>query len=281
MVRTAALVVVWWGASVAAISVPPTSPSPRPADESWAVARIIDGDTIDIEHGGVVLTVRLIGINAPEADECWGTEATEAITALLDGGPVWLDADVSEHDEFGRLLRYVTNPAGDDVGAVMIASGDAIARSYPPDVSRDGQYAALQADAESAGLGLWASDACSAAGVLPLASSSSSIAIEVHPNARGDDTINLNDEWVRFTNTGPDAVDITGWMVKDTSSSHRYTFGPLVLASQAAVTLHTGCGTDTATDRYWCNSNGPVWNNGGDTAFLTDPAGDIVVSYTY
>ena len=96
-----------------------------------------------------------------------------------------------------------------------------------------------------------------------------------------DDAINLNDEWVRFTNTGPDAVDMTGWMVKDTSASHRYTFGPFVLASQAAVTLHTGCGTDTATDRYWCNSNDPVWNNGGDTVYLTDPAGNIVASYTY
>ena len=36
----------------------------------------------------------------------------------------------------------------------------------------------------------------------------------------------------------------------------------------AAVTLFTGCGTDTDVERYWCNSDSAVWNNGGDTVFL-------------
>ena len=47
------------------------------------------------------------------------------------------------------------------------------------------------------------------------------------------------------------------------------------------MTLRTGCGTATATDLYWCEPSGAVWNNGRDTVFLTDPAGNIVVSAPY
>ena len=71
-------------------------PPPRPLDDAWDVDRVVDGDTIDISHDGVVLTVRLIGINAPEHDECWGSEATDALVDLLGEGPVWLDAGVTD-----------------------------------------------------------------------------------------------------------------------------------------------------------------------------------------
>jgi hypothetical protein len=45
--------------------------------------------------------------------------------------------------------------------------------------------------------------------------------------------------------------------------------------------LFTGCGSDTATERYWCNEDSAVWNNKGDTVFLKDPAGNTVVAETY
>jgi len=46
------------------------------------------------------------------------------------------------------------------------------------------------------------------------------------------------------------------------------------------VTLHTGSGTDTATDLYW-GSGSPVWNNGGDTVFVTTDDGELVVEESY
>jgi competence protein ComEC len=46
------------------------------------------------------------------------------------------------------------------------------------------------------------------------------------------------------------------------------------------VTLHTGTGTDSATDRYW-GSGAPVWNNGGDTVVVTDDEGTVVLRETY
>jgi micrococcal nuclease len=70
-------------------------------------------------------------------------------------------------------------------------------------------------------------------------------------------------------------------MVKDESSSHRYTFSDLTVEPGQDLTLFTGCGTDTATARYWCNTDSAVWNNGGDTVFLLDPVGNIAASRSY
>jgi hypothetical protein len=64
-------------------------------------------------------------------------------------------------------------------------------------------------------------------------------------------------------------------MLRDESSEHRYRFPRGTrLRPGEQVTVHTGCGDDGAGDLYWCK-NGPVWNNGGDTALLLDPAGNV------
>jgi hypothetical protein len=45
--------------------------------------------------------------------------------------------------------------------------------------------------------------------------------------------------------------------------------------------VFTGCGQDTGDELYWCNTGSAIWNNSGDTAFLLDPAGNVVYSYAY
>ncbi len=242
---------------------------------------MIDGDTLDVAQGSTSMTVRLIGINAPETDECWSAEATVALGELVGRGPVWLTVDTSDVDQFGRALRYVINADGDDVGGLLVEQGAAIARSYPPDTANDDRYALLQEAARLARRGLWAADACGGDTVAQVPTAPVAVEIELHPDAAGDDNVNLNDEWVRFTNAATAPLDLAGWTVRDESSSHRYTFADLVLQSGDAVTLFTGCGTDTAAERYWCSSDSAVWNNGGDTVFLLDPAGNIAASRSY
>ncbi len=255
--------------------------SPDPLGEPWLVTEVVDGDTIDVAQGSTAMTVRLIGINAPETDECWSDEATAALGELVGTGPAWLALDRSENDQFGRALRYVINAEGEDVGGQLIEQGAAIARSYPPDTANDDRYALLQEAARRAGRGLWAADACGGDVTVQPATGPVSVEIDLHPDAAGDDNANLNDEWVRFTNTGAIPLDLAGWTVRDESSSNRYTFAELVVQPGQAVTLFTGCGTDTATERYWCSSDSAVWNNGGDTVLLQDPAGNIAVSRSY
>jgi len=87
----------------------------------------------------------------------------------------------------------------------------------------------------------------------------------VHPgdvDAAGDDRANRNDEYVVFENTDSSTLDLSGWTVTD-AADHTVPDGT-TLAPGEPLTLHTGSGDDTASDRYW-GSGSPIWNNGGDT----------------
>ena len=237
---------------------------------------MVDGDTLDVSSTRGDVTVRVIGINAPESGECFSDEATAALAALVAGEELVLVADRSDLDQFERSLRYVETVAGVDVGAELVAGGFAIARRYPPDDARADVYAGLQRDAQRARRGLWAPDACGASDLDGVG-----IAVEINADAPGDDSVNLDGEWVRFTNTGTEAADLDGWEVADESASHRYRFSDLRLDSGNSVTLFSGCGRDGQSARYWCESGSAVWNNSGDTVFLRDDRGSIVVSLAY
>jgi micrococcal nuclease len=125
------------------------------------VTRVIDGDTIIVDIDGVEYRVRYIGIDTPETVapgqpiECYGKEASERNRDLVEGKTVSLEKDVSETDQFGRLLRYVW--VGETmVNAALVADGYALASTYPPDVKHSDLFAALQAEAREDGRGLWA-----------------------------------------------------------------------------------------------------------------------------
>nr|WP_305794484.1 lamin tail domain-containing protein [Halomarina rubra] len=102
---------------------------------------------------------------------------------------------------------------------------------------------------------------------------------QIHEDAQGNDRDNMNDEYVVFENVGTAALDLTNWQVAD-AVGKTYTFPSFSLPEGAQVTLHTGSGSDTATDLYW-SASGPVWNNGGDTVTVTDDSGTTVTSTTY
>jgi micrococcal nuclease len=254
--------------------LPPTRPAE--ATGTWRSTEIVDGDTLYVSGPLGVLEVRIIGINTPESGECFSEEATDALAELVNGNDLVLAVDRSDVDQFGRALRYVETVDGVDVGAELVAGGFALARRYPPDDARAGTYAELQRTAQRAGRGLWASDACGTSGLDGV-----EIVIDVNADAPGDDGVNLNGEWVRFTNVGTDAIDLDGWEVADESASHRYTFGDLRVEPGAAVTLYSGCGPDDESVRYWCVSGSAVWNNSGDTVFLRDGNGNIVAVLSY
>lgn len=123
---------------------------------TYPVLRVVDGDTVNVRVGGQDETVRILGINAPETDQCWGSEATRAAARLLDGAAVTLVADPtqSDRDRYGRLLRYVGLADGTDVGRQLVEDGDADERTYDGEYARQGDYRAADAAAAAAGRGL-------------------------------------------------------------------------------------------------------------------------------
>ncbi len=139
---------------------PTAAPSATAGLTSAQVVRVVDGDTIEVAIGGENYRVRYIGINTPETVDprrpvqCFGREASQRNRELVDGKMVELEKDVSETDDFGRLLRYVWVD-GEMVNAALVRDGFAQAMSYPPDIKYQDLFLQLAREAREAGRGLW------------------------------------------------------------------------------------------------------------------------------
>jgi micrococcal nuclease len=104
--------------------------------------------------------------------------------------------------------------------------------------------------------------------------------VEIHEDAEGEERENLNNEYVTFQNGGDNPLDLGGWVVED-EADHDYTVPDgFRLEPGAKVTLHTGQGENTGTDLYWGQGN-PVWNNAGDTVYVTTADGETVIERSY
>lgn len=119
------------------------------------VVDIIDGDTIDVRlEDGQEYRVRYIGIDTPERGELFYSEASNFNEEMVAGKVVTLVRDVSETDQFGRLLAYVV---ADNVfvNYEIIRSGYAAAVTFPPDVACAETFAGAERLAREEGAGLW------------------------------------------------------------------------------------------------------------------------------
>jgi endonuclease YncB( thermonuclease family) len=134
------------------ITAAPTLTSP-PGDLAL-VTRIVDGDTIKAALNGEQVTIRYIGINTPEVEEPCYAEATAANKGLVSGQTVTLVTDVSDTDQYGRLLRYVY-ANGVFVNAELVRQGWAEAYRYPPDTGHAEEFHDLALEARGANLGCW------------------------------------------------------------------------------------------------------------------------------
>lgn len=125
------------------------------------LVKVVDGDTIWVRMSdGSEERVRYIGIDAPEiahADapaEYMGEEASIHNAELLASGPLHVEVDMDERDDFGRLLAYVW--AGEVlVNERLVRDGYARAHGYPPNLARQSQLREAQRKARAEGLGLW------------------------------------------------------------------------------------------------------------------------------
>ena len=102
--------------------------------------------------------MRYIGIDTPETypyAEAYGIEAWQANRRLVEGKRVRLERDVSETDRYNRLLRYVYVD-NVFVNAELVKMGLARAVAYPPDTRYQDYLEDLEAEARSAGRGMWA-----------------------------------------------------------------------------------------------------------------------------
>ena len=228
------------------------------------VSRVIDGDSVELEIDGETVEARLIGINAPELADCQGELAKDALEGIAEG--LLVDLESFGDDRFDRLLvNLLSND--ESINLAMVRSGWAIGQ-HTGEHDRADEWVKAMVEAANGGLGMW-----ELPGECPPALGALSIS-GIEPDPPGPDNEVLDQEWIDITNSGPRAVDLEGWAVRDESTSNRFVLPSHELEPGATVRITTGCGEDSASEVFWCSSNG-VWSNGGDTALLLGPSGSI------
>jgi endonuclease YncB( thermonuclease family) len=274
--------------------------SPRCGVWTGKVDWVADGDTLMIRVGGskTARPIRLIGVQAMEqhkysaiparrTGECHALEATARVEKLVKAGKgvVRLTARHTGSSSRGRALRSIAvkiNGRWTDIGSDLVRHGYALALPFPGEDAWDRAYEVDSARAAPERNYMWDSDYCGAG---PAAGAQ--LTVWANSDADGDDGLNLNGEWIRIGNTGPQAVDLSGWWVRD-SGLRRYTFARgTVVPAGGRVYVHVGKGRDTATDKYWgmpaqvFTNVDPAHPGVGEGAYLFDPQGDLRRAFVY
>lgn len=255
---------------------------------------VADGDTFEVEQGGVTRRVRITGINAMEMTvysryrdrrrgACHAVEATNRLEDLIDeaGGDVYLAAQSLSSMSGNRLRRSVWTKIDGvwrDLALSLLQEGHAVPMYNSVEWAHV-EYGYHAQTAARAGRNLWDRDYC---GSGPAATAR--IAMTVNWDADGADGTNLNGEWVRLSNRGSTALSLAGWWFRDTDHTRgNYVFpAGTSIPAGGSLRLYVGSGTNTASRRFW-RQTGAVFDNvdrsrgRGDGGFLFDPQGDLRV----
>jgi hypothetical protein len=91
------------------------------------------------------------------------------------------------------------------------------------------------------------------------------------------DSLDPEAEHVTITNTGPVTVDLQGWTVTD-EAGNSFTFEDASLEPDESLTLKSGDAAEDCEQYCWTQI---VWNDGGDTATLTNTDDKTVDTFSY
>ena len=132
------------------------------------VTKIIDGDTIGVTIDGKYYKVRFIGINCPEYTkeiEPYGKEATEYTNEKLYNKTIYLQKDVTDTDDYDRLLRYIWLEKVDTINEEsvknylfnydLVAKGLAQSNYYKPNVTLQDYLEYAEINAKRNKIGMW------------------------------------------------------------------------------------------------------------------------------
>jgi micrococcal nuclease len=169
--RIVLVLIILIGAVVTHFVQAPVAPESKPEEsigELYPVTHIIDGDTIIVRMGGVDEKVRLLGIDTPEVDEsrgpveCYGKEASEKTTSLLEGQSVYLETDPTQakRDSYDRLLAYVYTSDSTLINKILVEGGYAREYTYDEPYLFQADFKAAEKSARTKEQGLWSGINC-------------------------------------------------------------------------------------------------------------------------
>ncbi|MCK4830180.1 thermonuclease family protein, partial [bacterium] len=237
--------------------------------EKAQVIEIVDGDTIKVSISGSEYSVRYIGIDTPEVqyDEWFGKEARDANVELVAGKEVLLEKDVSETDQYDRLLRYVYLFDGTFVNAELVRRGFAVAKAYPPDTKYQDLLEALEQEARDEGLGLWQMTSTPE----PIATTTSGASVQII-------LVDKRAEYVDIQNIGNQIVSIDGWTLRSDKGDQDCVLSGSLAAGE--VLRIWALAEDSDQEGYCCWFGSNIWNNSElDPAVLFDDAFNEIDRY--
>lgn len=242
--------------------------------QTYKVTKVISGNTIELLSGEII---RLIGINAPESGEKCYLESKETLKDLVLDKEVILEKDIENKDGYGRLLRYVyVNDTF--VNFEIVRLGFAHKYDYGSNTNYSLQFKLAENEAKQNKECLWKTEE------IDYIQDKCIFIKRFNYNAVGNDNYNLNGEYVIFGNKCFYDIDMSGWTIKDETSSNIYTISNFIFQGGSTFILFSGIGTNSNFELYWGRRSGDyaaIWNNGGDTLFLRNSKGDLVLTQSY
>ncbi|MEK6926376.1 MAG: thermonuclease family protein [Nanoarchaeota archaeon] len=222
--------------------------------EMGIAERVIDGDTIVVNDS----SVRLLGINTPEKGELFYSEAKSFLENLTLNKLIRMEKGKEDLDLYGRKLRYIFEE-GENVNLKLVEGG--FANFYFPS-GRDRYYSRFKEAwekcmSEDKNLCKKSEDKCSECIFLR--------------------KLDVNNQRVIFGNKCSFSCELKGWSVKD-EGRKKLVFPNIEIDKD--LELIVGNGSNTESRIFW-EEEDYVWTKTGDSLFLRDAEGNLVLWWSY
>lgn len=207
------------------------------------LTRIVDGDTIVTDLG----KVRLLGVNTPEKNQYYHDEAVDFLNQYY-GKQIQMEKTTEDKDMYGRLLRYIfyNNVF---INEEIIKNGNAHFYTYNEDKYTEVLRKAEQ-EARDKQIGIWKKSAQECAKCINL--------VQLNKIDPG--------EFIILNNSCNFNCNLNSWRIDDDSSSH---------------TKILDFSINPESEYKISYGNQSVWNDNGDTMYLRDNQGLLVIFYRY
>lgn len=211
-------------------------------NETAILARVIDGDTIELDSGE---HVRLLGINTPEKKMPFSSEAANFLRQF-ENKTIILQRDYEDIDKYKRKLRYIFYE--DNFINLEILKNGFANTYYLSGLKYEKELVQAENQAKIQEIGIWtkSQEVCAIQNCIVLKE------------------LNYTEEFFTIENTCSFECDLDGWFVKDAGRNTFY-----------LSNLNSG------EQKTYSSENKEIWNNDGDRFFMFDKNGYLALFYEY
>ncbi len=226
------------------------------------VTRVIDGDTVKIN--GTSNSIRFLGMNAPEISkkEEYSQEAKTFVEKAVKNKTIILAYGPEKKGRYGRTLAYLI-VGGKNINLEEVRDG--LANFYFPSgrTRRFNEFKTAWEECIKDKINLCAPSVNLCSKCIKLKK------------------LDYEGETVNLYNSCNKSCDLTGWDIKDEGRNH-FKFSSFILEPKNSVIIKDSKYNrkDSSNYLYWKVKQN-VWTNTGDTFFLRDAEGKLVLWYNY